>query len=489
MKKYDYTKSYILEAIKNVAIYLRKSRGEGEEDLERHRSVILDYCKKYNWNYIEYGEIVSGENINNRPKFQELLKEIEDETFDAVFVYDYDRLGRGSGTDQEIIIQTLMNSGTLVIEANPFNILNVSDERDEETIEFKGFIARREYKMIRKRLFAGKKISLKNGQWVNGNAPFGYIINKDNKKLQVNKEQKDIFRNEILYSYLIGESASNIVKKLKETNIITNTGANWNTKGVLFALTNRTYLGHTYYNKRDKKGKLKPVEEWSVTLNSHEAIMSEDELKKIIEIKEGRRTGKKTFNVLSGMVKCYNCGATMRIKKDSGKPKLHRCLSCNNNRGGSLELVNEAITTSLEELIIAIDKENSEENSKVINDFKKELKTSNLNIKKIEKAILEIEEGYECGSYSLGMAKEKLNRSQLEMIEEMNTSNILIQRINELKDGTLGIKKDVIETWLKIIKEDNDDEGLSQIYQSFINKIIWERSEWNEIKISVVLKK
>src|SRR5690606_24134551 len=118
-------------------------------------------CKQYKWNYIEYAEIGTGDSIAVRPEFKALIQDANEGLFDAVLVYDYDRLGRGSGTDQDTITDMLKDNQMIAIIANPFQVLNPLNEQDEEVMAFKGFIANRELKMITKRLQSGKKVSLK----------------------------------------------------------------------------------------------------------------------------------------------------------------------------------------------------------------------------------------------------------------------------------------------------------------------------------------
>src|SRR5690606_39270494 len=151
---------------------------------------------------------------------------------------------------------------TFVVTVNPFEVLNLNNERDEEQVEFKGFIARREYKMIKKRMEAGKKISQKMGRWSTGYAPFGYKINPKLKKLDVDEEQAKIFRDLMVDPYLKGYSSVEISDELNKRGILTNRKKQWTPRVVLYALKNKVYLGHIYYNRRyrDKKkeGEFKP---------------------------------------------------------------------------------------------------------------------------------------------------------------------------------------------------------------------------------------
>lgn len=104
--------------IKFVAIYLRKSRGDLEKDLEKHKLVLIDICKKNGWKYVLYEEVESGESISMRPVMQRLLNDIINEVYDAVLVIDIDRLGRGDMGDQDTIKKAFAKSDTLVITEN-----------------------------------------------------------------------------------------------------------------------------------------------------------------------------------------------------------------------------------------------------------------------------------------------------------------------------------------------------------------------------------
>ena len=77
--------------VKYVANYIRKSRAESDADLEKHRAVLVDLCNRRGYTYTEYAEVGTSDSIDMRPKMLELLRDVEDEIFDAVCIVDYDR--------------------------------------------------------------------------------------------------------------------------------------------------------------------------------------------------------------------------------------------------------------------------------------------------------------------------------------------------------------------------------------------------------------
>ena len=190
--------------VRYVANYLRKSRAESMEDLEKHRMILTELCHKYNFKYVEYIEVGTSDSIEMRLKISKLLKEISDGVYDAVCVVEYDRLSRGDMGDQDKIAKTFKKSETLII--TPEKFYNLNDDIDNEMVEFKGFFARQEYKMITKRLQQGKKIGARQGQWTNGIPPFPYVYQRYNNKynekgLVVHDERLKIYKNMIELAY------------------------------------------------------------------------------------------------------------------------------------------------------------------------------------------------------------------------------------------------------------------------------------------------
>ena len=108
--------------IKYVALYLRKSRGDNDEDLIKHKTSLIDLCKKNKWKYIIYSELESGDSIFMRPVFQKLLSDVRDGVYDAVAVVDIDRLGRGDMGDQDAIKKPLPNPRLMLLPLRKYMI-------------------------------------------------------------------------------------------------------------------------------------------------------------------------------------------------------------------------------------------------------------------------------------------------------------------------------------------------------------------------------
>lgn len=353
--------------IRFVAIYIRKSRAESMEDLEKHRLVLTELCKKRNYRYVEYMEVGTSDSIEMRPQISKLLKEVEDGVYDAVCIVDYDRLSRGDMGDQDKIIKTFKKSETLII--TPDKIYNLNDDMDDEIVEFKGFMARREYKMITKRLRQGKKIGARQGQWTNGTPPLPYVYqhyrdNYNEKGLVVDTERLPVYRKMIELA-LLGMTPQNIAIYLNKQGILTSKGNLWSHNTVHRLLVDETHLGKIISNKSQgdahknkrpnaKDYKLLPRSEWTIVENCHEAVKTQEEHDMIVDMIKTRtlipNRGKKQTYALTGLIKCAKCNHIMTFqKRKDGILLLKGCHyqdkfgnKCNNS-GITLKVVEDMI--------------------------------------------------------------------------------------------------------------------------------------------------
>ena len=150
-------------------LYLRKSRKDLEFDndmdiLARHEKQLLELANKLNLTIPSQNilrEVVSGENLSERPMMQYLLNKIENGEVNNILCVEIERLSRGNSIDQGIITQAIiMNNVSVHTLQKTYNLQN---EYDEEYFEFGLFMSRREYKSINRRLKLGieqSKISL-----------------------------------------------------------------------------------------------------------------------------------------------------------------------------------------------------------------------------------------------------------------------------------------------------------------------------------------
>lgn len=209
------------------AIYLRKSRADKEaelrgegETLAKHEHTLLELAKKRNLHVVQiYREIVSGDSIAARPQMQQMLQDIENNKYDGILVMEVERLARGDTIDQGIVAKVFKDSETKII--TPIKIYDPNNEFDEEYFEFSLFMSRREYKTIKRRMQAGRVASVKSGNYIYTNPPFGYIKTHPEPKvytLEVVPDEAETVR-KIYNLYLCGKGPRAIAAELNNSHI------------------------------------------------------------------------------------------------------------------------------------------------------------------------------------------------------------------------------------------------------------------------------
>lgn len=159
------------------AIYLRKSRLDTDrsdaETLETHRKTLEELATRQDLRIGHvYSEVASGDTIAARPEMQKLLEDLKSGAWDGILVMDIDRLGRGNQIDQGVIFQVFQEANAKII--TPYKTYDPSDPSDQEFFEFRQFMARGEYRYIKRRMMTGRDAAAKAGRWTHNKTPFGY---------------------------------------------------------------------------------------------------------------------------------------------------------------------------------------------------------------------------------------------------------------------------------------------------------------------------
>ena len=490
--------------IKYVALYLRKSRGDNDEDLIKHKTSLIDLCKKNKWKYIIYSELESGDSIFMRPVFQKLLSDVRDGVYDAVAVVDIDRLGRGDMGDQDAIKKTFAKSQTYVV--TPEKIYDLNNDDDEFVIEMKGFIARQEYKQITRRFSRGKKVGSRLGFWTNGKPPYPYEYERyklkyNPKGLVVNDEKLKV------YKYMVNSmvdddmTPNGIAIALNKKGIPSPRGGIWHGVTVGRILADETHLGKIISNKSKGDGHKKkkpnakdvtltPKTEWVVVENCHEKTKTQEDHEKILLFMSrlGRKPKRKTAETypLSGLIKCGLCGRTSTIyyrperkNKESIKACWYKDAVGNkcNNRGIETKylyiIINEKIAQYEYELKQKID------NIDVVNkrdQYEKALSTLNDDKAKKQQSLIRIKDAYDGGVYELQEFKER----KVKVEKDINNINEKIEIINikikDYKEDSIINKIDNVEKFQEEIQKPNiTNTQKNELYKSIINCITWTR--------------
>jgi site-specific DNA recombinase len=324
-----------------VCIYLRKSRadleaearGEGET-LTKHKKILLQLAQQQGLHIRKIcQEIVSGESLIHRAEMMQLLAEIEDKQYDAVLVMDMDRLGRGNMREQGLILETFQKSGTKII--TPRKTYDLQDEFDEEYSEFEAFMARKELKVITRRLQSGRMRSIEEGNYLGTRPPYGYQIQADEKgRYLVSHPDQAAVVGMIFAWYTMDHptdsmGANKIANRLNELGYHSYHGMAWNSSSILHILKNAVYIGRIQWKKRiyhkandplkRRETKTRPQSEWIDVKGKHHPLIASETFAKAQSILKRKAHTPYHFqsgivNPLAGLIKCEPCGAAMVLR-------------------------------------------------------------------------------------------------------------------------------------------------------------------------------
>lgn len=439
----------------NVAIYLRKSRADEEaekrgenETLSRHRTTLFKIAREKNLNIIEIKEeVLSGESISYRPKMLELLDEVKENKYDAVLVMDIDRLGRGNMQDQGLILDTFKKSNTKII--TPRKIYDLSNEFDEEYSEFEAFMARKELKLITRRMQRGRVKSVEDGKFIAATAPYGYKFEYEgkNRKLIIDEDKAEVIK--IIYNmYLEGVGSYKIANHLNILGYRTTTGRSWYEKAIRDVIKNKIYCGYIVWNKVERKKKsqrLRAKEDQIESKGIHEPIISEEIWNTAQAIREGRSISpvadqKKLSNPLAGLIKCKICGCCMTAKNSTynniGYVKFITCKSCYQVASSKLDVLEDVILNYLEGVL-------NKYHLYLDNPCEEDVNENNSKITNYYKILKQLEKEYE----TLLKQKDNLYNLLEQGIYDTDTyldrSKILTNKINDNNSSIKKIKQDI----------------------------------------------
>jgi site-specific DNA recombinase len=503
-----------MKQMERVCMYLRKSRadldaesrGEGET-LAKHKKALLKIAKHQKLNIIKIREeIVSGESLAFRPEMLKVLQEVEQGHYDAVLCMDMDRLGRGNMREQGIILETFKNAKTKIITTR--KTYDLEDEWDEEYTEFETFMARKELKIITRRLQGGRIRSVEEGNYIGTRPPYGYEIKKLAPKERIlvpHPDQAPVVK--MIFEWYTHEDpkqrigASKIANKLNEMGYKTYTGINWSNSSVLTILKNAVYAGRLQWKKKEEKKSLqpgkqrdtrtRPKEEWIDVEGKHEPLVSpalynkaQDVLKNRYHVPYNQQNG--ITNPLAGLITCHSCGASM-VYRPYTKQKPH--LMCYNrfcdSKSTRFEFVEQRLISGLRDWLHqykAQEKELEpleENNDSVIAFQQQALAALEKELVEIEKQKGRLHDFLERGIYD---EETYLKRSQILAEKHIKTESSIkeieeILKIEQTKELAESEFIPQVENVLSLYPNTDDPKKKNNLLKSILEKAVYRKEK------------
>ena len=369
--------------MKRAAIYSRKSLFTGKgESIENQIELCRNYLERYYPDVTDFSiyedEGFTGGNTN-RPKFQQLLKDIKSGCIDVLICYRLDRISRSVAD-----FATTYN----MLEEHNVSFVSLKEQFDTSTPMGKAMLyissvfAQLERETIAERVKDNMLLLSKTGRWLGGQEPFGftaervsYIDENYNErtlmKLSPIEEELNVIK--LMYTkYNETNSITQVTNYLQDNMYKGKNGGEWQTSQVQRILSSPIYVrssdstheylrslginvygdangnGYLTYNKTKKMTIDRDISEWIYAVANHEGIIDDTEwilIQKTLKknsYKKVKRLGTGSNNnaLLTGILKCHTCGANMIIKQghkskteDGVRYDYYVCGSKDNSRG------------------------------------------------------------------------------------------------------------------------------------------------------------
>lgn len=319
-----------------ILIYLRKSQSDDpllsvEETLAKHEQ-MLDSWTDLNLpgegpvpERNRLREVVSGETIDSRPRFLELLRRIESPKIKACLCVEPERISRGSLKEIGRIVELFRYSNTIIITRQ--YTYDLRDDRDRELFE-RALMRGNDYLEYYKRIqYNGRLLSCQSGNYLGSRPVYGFkkVMYKEGKKkcytLEPIPEEAAIVKL-IFEMYRDGHGSHKIARHLNELGVKSPRGGKWSPESLKKMRSNEHYLGKVVWNRRQtvktiESGEVvtsRPVNsDYLVYPGKHPAIIDQELWDAVQEIRDKIPPVKnraKCSNPFAGLVFCQ-CGRTM----------------------------------------------------------------------------------------------------------------------------------------------------------------------------------
>jgi len=307
-----------------VAVYARVSTQEQATEgtsLEYQADQLESYCGSQGWviwqSYVDSG--YTGKD-GDRPGLKRLLADAKLGLFKKVVVHKLDRLARKLRLLLEIE-EKLKDHGVALHSVK--EIIDTSTSIGRTVFQMLGLVSEWERDTIVERTKEGRLQRYREGCWGPGHPPYGYLYNRDTKKLLINEAEARIVQR-IFNEYASGRSMVRIANMLNDEQIPPRgkNGKGWRNTSVRDVLFNPVYKGNQVVNiYQQHKGRPKEIPEHAIIIKVP-PIVSEA----LWNIAQERRKNNKHLQpprngqwLLQGLITCGLCGYGFRTEVTHGR--------------------------------------------------------------------------------------------------------------------------------------------------------------------------
>ena len=532
---------------KKIAIYARKSKFTGKGDsIDAQIKLCRNEIHRVFENVSDDDIVVfqdegySGGNIN-RPSFTKMMKQVENNEFDAVCIYKLDRFSRNVGD--------FANTYS-ILEKTETAFLSVTESYDTTNPMGKAMMsvavvfAQLERETTAERIRDNLYELSKTGRWLGGTTPTGYKSQKFSADIKIDGKKRTAYKLDIIpdeaatvrlifNKFIEYRSLTKVVSYLLTNGIKSKTNTDYSRFTVKAILENPVYApndksiydyfksldteiyseknefngkrGMMVYNKTIQKtgkaSKKRDTKEWVVAIGKHRPIIDSQTwiaAQKLLNENKSKtyRQPKSNAAILSGLLRCGECGAFMRPKLDNrrkdenGNSKYTYVCEKKIASKKSLCSARDAKGNKLDKLIIEKIKEIASNSEEIYRDIKKQAKAELDNqksykaeLQQLLKARKEAEKAIENGNKNmLNPMSPETAKGIIKVIEdkqkELDNINSTIIRIEEAI-GKSELTLSYFNEYMKMYSDfGNNFDKLdatekNRMLRTIVEKIIW----------------
>lgn len=421
--------------MKTAVIYARySSDNQTEQSIEGQLRVCEQYAKNNDIlilkTYID--RAMTGTN-DNRPDFQQMIKDSANKEWQNIIVYKLDRFSRNKYETAKYK-KILKDNGVKLLSA----MENIPDTPEGIILEslLEGMAEYYSAELSQKVKRGMNETRLK-GNFTGGNLIYGYKV--ENHKVVINEEQAKVVRY-IYEQYALGVYVKDIIADLTEKHIF-NHGNPFARNTIYNILKNEKYSGVYRFNNQTFE-------------NMYPQIVSTEIYEKVRQKTNQNKYGKRSIEVvylLRNKLKCGYCDEPISAEcGTTSQGKKRRYYKCLGKKRHTTNCNKQTIRKEiLEDLVIKI----------VIEQL-----NSPKTLDKIINNILKVQESENCGNTLLiSLNKEKIETQKIldnimKAVEQGIVNNTTNKRMTELEKKLEDIERQIIveksKTNFKLTKED-----------------------------------
>ena len=216
----------------------------------------------------------------------------------ALMVYSSDRLSR----DPFHTVSLVREFKAAGVELHFVNGISDSSPEGQLMAYIDGYVGFKEHALIRERTIRGREAAARAGRMPKGMGYglYGYDYRKGDYERTFNERESPIVKWAFNWADQ-GWTGYRILTTLNEMNIPTKMGKKWGTKTIKNLLTNRSYIGESYFRGIKIDGFTPPLIDEDLF----------DRVQERLSVQQARRTANRESRercLLTGFVSCLTCG-------------------------------------------------------------------------------------------------------------------------------------------------------------------------------------